>query len=28
MDAIDRIPRVRVSAAGLRDELANSGSQS
>ena len=23
MDAIDRIPRVRVSAAGLRDELAN-----
>jgi xylulose-5-phosphate/fructose-6-phosphate phosphoketolase len=23
MDAIDRIPRLRVSAAGLRDELAN-----
>jgi xylulose-5-phosphate/fructose-6-phosphate phosphoketolase len=23
MDAIDRIPRLRVSAAGIRDELAN-----
>ena len=23
MDAIDRIPRLRVSAAGVRDELAN-----
>jgi xylulose-5-phosphate/fructose-6-phosphate phosphoketolase len=23
MDAIDRIPRLRVTAAGVRDELAN-----
>jgi xylulose-5-phosphate/fructose-6-phosphate phosphoketolase len=23
MDAIDRIPRLRVSAAGIRDQLAN-----